>query len=222
MTSLKTFNNLPPAKQERIFQLALEEFSAKGYRGTSINVLVKRLAIAKGSIFQYFGDKQGLFLFVFTQAMEQVKAYLRTVREQTADADLYVRLRETLLAGVGLIRQQPQLYQLYLRILFEADTPLRDEILSSLRKASIGYIRDLLDHAHSRGELRPGIELDQTCFVLDALMDRFLQAQTVRHLDAGLGLFQIERDAAERWAANLVDTLRYGIGRAAPGDTAIA
>jgi TetR/AcrR family transcriptional regulator len=59
MATSPTFHNLPFNKQERILDGALSEFAEKGYARASLNSLVARLGIAKGSIFQYFHDKAG-------------------------------------------------------------------------------------------------------------------------------------------------------------------
>jgi AcrR family transcriptional regulator len=56
-----TFNNLPDEKREAIIRVVLEEFSKNGYRQASINTIAGRLVIAKGSIFQSFKTKEGLF-----------------------------------------------------------------------------------------------------------------------------------------------------------------
>ena len=67
----------PSDKQDRILDEALSEFAAKGYARASLNRLVSRLGIAKGSIFKYFRDKPGLFSQVFDFAVERVKRHLR-------------------------------------------------------------------------------------------------------------------------------------------------
>jgi TetR/AcrR family transcriptional regulator len=211
MTPLNTFQKLSAEKQERITRVALEEFSQKGYQGTSINVLVQRLGIAKGSIFQYFGDKKGLFYFVFSQAMHRVKDYLRTVRDQTVDEDVFSRLEKTMRAGVRFINKHPGLYALYLKMMFESSIPMRNDILRSLRENSLDYLKSLLEEGRERGELRPDLDLDQISFILDAVMDRFLQAQTIPHLDAGLGLYRVDEVLADEWIANVVDFIRKGI-----------
>ena len=213
MIPLKTFRNLSEEKQDRIRRVAVEEFSEKGFAGASINAMVGRLGIAKGSIFQYFGDKKGLFLFVFNTAMEMVKEYLRTVRDQTAQEDLFTRLEATLLAGVLFLKKHPVIYRLYIKTLFEYDVPFRNEILMSLRSYSLKYLRSLLSDAWDRGELRKGLDLDKAAFVLDALMDRFLQAQTVPHLDAGSGIHQCSEATAREWVRELTEMMRLGIGR---------
>ena len=213
MIPLKTFQNLSQEKQERITRAAVEEFSKKGYAGASINSLVERLAIAKGSIFQYFGDKKGLFLFVFNKTLEMVKDHLREIRDLPTDEDFFARLERILNAGVLFLHEHPLIYSLYLKTLFESDIPFRNEMLLALRKHSLGYIRSLLETAKKRGELRDDIDIDKASFVLDAVMDRFMQAQTIGHLDGGLGLYRCNKADAGIWVNELVDIMRQGIGK---------
>lgn len=216
MKPLDTFKNISRSKQDRIMAAAVEEFSERGYSKASINAIISRLNIAKGSIFQYFGDKKGLFFFVFDQSMEMVKDYLRSVRDQTAEEEIFVRLEKTLLAGISFLKSHPMIYRLYTKILFEYDIPFRNEILSSLRQYSFGYLRSLLDAGWQRGEIRRDIHPDRIGFLLDAVLDRFLQAQTIPYLDAGLGLYECDEAVAKQWAADLIAVLRTGIG--ATGD----
>jgi len=211
MNPLKTFEKLSAEKQERITRVAVEEFSRNGFHGTSTNTIVDRLGIAKGSIFKYFGDKNGLFRFIFTMSLEKVKSYLREVRDRTESESLFVRLEETLRAGVRFVNKHPSLYRLYLRVMFERQIPHRDEILIALRKYSHDYLKSLLKTARERGEIRSDVDLDMAGFVLDAVMDRFLQAQAIQHLDAGLGLYGISSEDAEPWITFLVKSLRGGL-----------
>ncbi len=217
MTARQTFLNLPETKRRRITDVAVKEFAVQGYAGASINRMVDRLQIAKGSIFQYFGDKSGLFMYVFNVAMAMVKDYLRDVRDSTADEELFARLDRTLTAGIAFVSTHPRIYTLYLRIQFDQTTPFRDEILSSLRKYSFTYLRSLLKTARDNGELRSDLDLDQAAFLLDAVMDRFLQALSMEHFDAGLGLYRLDREQAERWARELVAVIRNGIAGDAKG-----
>lgn len=207
---LKTFTNLPEAKQQSILQVALEEFSENGYERTSINTIVKRLGIAKGSIFQYFNDKKGLFVFVFEASLQNVKSYLKAVRDDTSCQDFYARLEQILKAGVRFIDAHPLIYRLYLRVLFESQMPFRQEILLTVRRYSHDFLREIIEAARERGEIRADLDVDITAFTLDALLDRFLQAQCVEHLDGGLGLHGIREPETDRWVAALVDLVRSG------------
>jgi futalosine hydrolase len=207
----KTFQNLSAQKKDRITRAIVEEFAVKGFAGASINAIVGRLNIAKGSIFQYFGDKKGAFMYVFHHCVEMVKDYLRSVRDQSMDEDLPSRLKKTLSAGVGYIRRHPLLYRLYLNVMFDAKIPFREEILRSLRAYSLEFLESLLETAKSRGELKHGLDIKKTAFMLDAVMDRFLQARAVSHLDAGQGIYSSTRKQTENWIETLVDSMCSGI-----------
>jgi futalosine hydrolase len=142
-----------------------------------------------------------------------VKSYLRNVRDRSIDDDLPVRLQKTLSAGIGFIKRHPLLYRLYLRLLFDAKAPFRDEILSSLRKYSLEFLESLLETAKMRGELQETSDIKKTAFLLDAIMDRFLQAYAVAHLDAGLGIFSASPEQTEEWIQDLVASICSGIRR---------
>lgn len=207
----KTFQKLPAEKQARITEAAIDEFASKGFDGASINTIVERLKIAKGSIFQYFGDKKGLFLFVFNRSVEMVKSYLKAVRDKTADEPLATRLKQTLTAGIDFIRQHPRLYRLYVKVLFESRLPFREELLLSLRQHSMEFLGSLLENAQSRGELRSDFDIAKASFVLDALMDRFLQAYMTPHLDANLGIYHAKDAQISVWIDEIVSIILTGV-----------
>ncbi|MCA1987383.1 MAG: TetR/AcrR family transcriptional regulator, partial [Desulfovibrio sp.] len=64
MSATETFAKIDPEKRARILEASLQEFAEYGYAQASINRVVQRCAIAKGSIFQYFSSKEGLFAYV--------------------------------------------------------------------------------------------------------------------------------------------------------------
>ncbi len=216
LESLKTFENLSSGKRDKIVRVALEEFSAHGYQNASTNTMVKRLGIAKGSIYQYFGDKKSLFLYVFNLSLEKVKDYLRGVRDETAEEEFFTRLEKTLKAAVEFINNHPLLYRLYLRVLFESQIPYRNEILFAIRKYSHNYLRSIIETAIKRGELQIDVDSNMSGFILDAVLDRFLQAQSVEHLDAGIGLYHISEKESYRWIEYIVKVIRSGIGAKIP------
>ncbi|MBW2095724.1 MAG: TetR/AcrR family transcriptional regulator, partial [Deltaproteobacteria bacterium] len=142
--ALKTFDKLDQKKKTRIFQEAVREFSVRGYAKASINAMVQNLGIAKGSIFQYFGDKQGLFNFVFSRSVEMVKDYLKAVRGETADENFFVRLETILTSGVQFVRKHPKIYTLYVKIQFEGNMGFCSKLLSSLRRESFEFLSELI------------------------------------------------------------------------------
>src|SRR5690349_22208673 len=62
----QTFLNLPEEKRETIFNAAVEEFAEYGLENASTNRIVANSGIAKGSFYQYFEDKQDVFMYLLS------------------------------------------------------------------------------------------------------------------------------------------------------------
>jgi AcrR family transcriptional regulator len=207
-----TFNNLETDKKQRILDTAVDEFAEQGFKQASLNRMVQKLGIAKGSIFQYFGNKEGLFQFIFNHAVELVRQSLRQVKQETADADFFERIRQSILAGIRFIDRHPRIYRVYLKMIFQEDFPLRAEFLQQVHLFSGEYLKPHVEAGIARGDLRPDLDVDMAVFFLDALMDRFLQAYCVSFLDAGAGIYQASEDEINRKVDEFIRLVRQGMG----------
>ena len=210
-TPRPTFHNLSPEKQERVLAAALGEFSDKGYQQASVNTMVSASGIAKGSIYQYFKDKKSLFLYIFDFAIGRVRRTLLAVKEETREEDFFVRLEKSLLAGVDFIHRHPRIYGLYLKILFDQHVPRRQELLAAVRRFAAEYLGSLVRQGQARGELRADLPTAAVIFLLDALLDRFLQATAVPFLDVTLGLDGAGPEDLRGRVGELVGLLREGL-----------
>ena len=64
------------AKRARILETAMRHFAERGYHASRIEDIATELSIAKGSVFQHFGSKEGLFLVAYQKAVSSFSAYL--------------------------------------------------------------------------------------------------------------------------------------------------
>ena len=173
-----TFLKVSPEKQQIILEAAIAEFAAYGYHQASINRLVNKLGIAKGSIFQYFGSKQGLFDHVFAQAKDVVSQHLRSIRNHTRNQDFFTRLAAILTSGLAFVREHPGLYRMYMHVLRDEHLPGRAAYLQQVRSASRAYLSGLVDQGVANRELDPDLPRAWAVLFLDALLDRFFQAMS--------------------------------------------
>lgn len=217
----QTFKNLENDKQQRILETAIEEFAAHGFRQASMNRMVQKLAIAKGSLFQYFVNKEGLFKVIFDYAVDLVRQSLRQVKHETAADDFFRRIRRSLLAGILFIQHHPKIYRIYLKMIFQEDFPLRAEFLQQVHLFSSEYLRPLVEKGIVDGDLRPDLDVDMAVFFLDALMDRFLQAYCVSFLDAGLGLYDASNAAIQQYVDAFIEIVRKGMSAQPADHTAV-
>ena len=209
--ALATFRHLPRDKQERVLAAALAEFADRGYHAASLNRLVAQAGIAKGSLYQYFPNKEGIFRHIFQFALGLVRRTLTAVKEETLKENFFTRLEKSLLAGVRFSREHPRVFSLYLKIQFDKNVPCREEFLAAVRRHATEYFGSLVRRARSRGELRPGLPAAAALFLLDAVFDRFLQAAAVPALDVTLGLHQAPEELIRQRVRELMNLLREGL-----------
>ncbi|MGH7620186.1 MAG: TetR family transcriptional regulator, partial [Gemmatimonadaceae bacterium] len=48
------FDNLDPDKQQRLFEAAADEFADHGFESASLNRIIERAGMSKGSLYYYF------------------------------------------------------------------------------------------------------------------------------------------------------------------------
>lgn len=169
------FEQLPEEKQARIVDASIAEFAENDYTSASLNRVVSRAGIAKGSIFNYFNTKKSLYDYIYGIALGEVKSYLRKVRDETADLPFEVRLAKIVDSGVQFITEHPRMARIYFRLIYSADSPDRQKIVRELQKLSDEYLGEIIQDALSQKELDLNLNKAQAVFYLDAVLNRFLK-----------------------------------------------
>lgn len=83
---MDTFLRLPEEKRTRFLDAAWEEFTRVGFAEASINQIVHRAGIPRGSFYQYFTDKQDLFNYLMGEVREHfVEMYCRIAEQAKGD-----------------------------------------------------------------------------------------------------------------------------------------
>ncbi|MBA3015772.1 MAG: TetR/AcrR family transcriptional regulator [Proteobacteria bacterium] len=207
-----TFSNLPLEKRLRIETALVSEFAAKGYQNASLNTVVKALGIAKGSLYQYFSNKEAIFLHIFDHFVRAVKDMVQQPAEsEPTDHDFWSVVRRTMLAGVAFVERYPDYYQLYLNVLFEYDIPNREELISQVRLFSLDFFGPLALQGQREGTVTSGVPVSMVVFLIDAALDRFLQGYARSYLDGGLNLAAKDGPALITEIDLLIETLKNGL-----------
>jgi len=206
-----TFCNLPAEKRQRIISIAVEEFAANGYQKASLNNVVKRSEISKGSLYQYFENKEGLFLHIFESFTELVKSAANAALASVAKADFFTQLEAIIWAGIRFIDTHPEYFQIYLRVLFEQDVPRREELVSRVRLFPLEYMGPLCEAGQRNGSIRSDVEPAMAVFIVDAALERFLQAYAKPYLDSGLGLMNKDEEQLRETVTTLTMVLRASL-----------
>jgi TetR/AcrR family transcriptional regulator len=172
---MNKFDQLPTEKQARIVDASVAEFSNRDYETASMNIVVERAGIAKGSLFNYFKTKSLLYDHIYKLALGEVKAYLRKVRDETAGLPFEIRLTGIVNSGVQFITEHPRLAKIYFRLIYSTDSPNRQKIVSELQNLSNDYLGKIIQDGMDRNELDSNLNKGQAVFFLDSILNRFLK-----------------------------------------------
>jgi|TARA_B110000116_G_scaffold124276_1_gene107794 TetR/AcrR family transcriptional regulator len=175
ISNTNKFEQLPEEKQSRIVNASISEFAEKDYETASMNTVVNKAGISKGSLFNYFKTKSVLYDHIYQLALGEVKLYLRDVRDETIDLSFENRLSKVVDSGVLFITEHPRLARIYFRLVYSGDSPNRKKIVNELQDMSDDYLGNIIQDAMDRNELNPNLDKSQSVFFLDAVLNRFLK-----------------------------------------------
>ena len=77
-----TFFRLPQEKRQRLLDAAWEEFTQARFSAVSINKIILRARIPRGSFYQYFSDKEDLFRYLLEGNQEHFISVLGGLLEE--------------------------------------------------------------------------------------------------------------------------------------------
>ncbi len=206
-----TFENLPAAKQNRIISEAVHEFAVHGYRRASLNTLVKKLGIAKGSLYQYFENKEALYLFIFHRFTGLVKKILKDSVNTEPENDFFKQVDQTIKAGLKFIDHYPEYYQIYLRLQLEQETPKRVELLQKVRLFSKEYFGALCQQAQEAGKIRSDQSCSTIIFCVESMLDRFMETYAAQNKTKGKKVVDFPGASPYDQIENIIAILQKGL-----------
>jgi AcrR family transcriptional regulator len=200
-----TFFNLPEEKRALICDVALDEFAEYPYDQTSINRIVAKSGIAKGSFYQYFGDKKDLFLYLTELIAKEKINYLSPVILNPEEHDIFTVVRELFLSGIQFAREHPRYDAIGKKILSNKDAPIYKELRANNQPSSSAVFERLLERAAVKGEIKADTDIKMLAYLLTAMSTTIIEYSIRANPDATY-------EAMNQGVDLFIDILRDGIG----------
>ena len=201
------------AKRVRIIEVAMKQFAEHGFEAARIGDMAVELGIAKGSIFQHFGNKDGLFLEVYKKAARSFSPYLR-VPSEIRQGGFFEILRYWLVRTEHFVREDWIPYRIYLLGNYGTNLALKREINRFITSEDPYGRIEFVRWGLQRGELRQDLDVEAIVSIVDWIVERFQDALVTEELDPGL--FRRTGAAPEKKEARIhqfLDILRRAIGK---------
>jgi TetR/AcrR family transcriptional regulator len=200
------------AKRGRIVEAATKHFAEHGYHDARVGDIAIALGIAKGSIFQHFGSKDGLFFEVYKRAVRSFAKYLDAPAE-VRQGGFFEVLRYWLVRTEHLVHEDWIAYRISLLGNYGTDLALKREtnrfLLTEDPYGTVSFLRFGLE----RGDLRDDLDIEMMVSIIDWMVERFQDALLTAELDPGL--FRRQGELAEKKEARIqqfLSVLQRAIG----------
>ena len=178
-------------KRALVLAKARQLFGECGYKALSMDRLAEQAGVSKGSVFAFYGTKQGLFAEVVGALLEEIIQFTATQKKPGASA--LESLETVFRAGFSFIQLHPQMYHFF----SQQARMVVPEKLAEHKTYWIETFTHFLALAEQEGALCPGVNVVATGeaiyhlhkVLIEELFSRQdLQAVSGETLDAAIGM----------------------------------
>jgi len=164
-----TFFNLPEVKRTLICDVALDEFTEYPFDQASINRIVAKSGIAKGSFYQYFEDKKDLFLYILHLIAKEKLNYTSPIMSNPDEHDIFTLIRELFLSGIQFASEYPRYAAIGNKLFTNDAAAIYNKAKADNLPSSYAFFETLLEKAIARGEVRADIDIKMFAYVITSL-----------------------------------------------------
>lgn len=168
MDNFEKFNVLQEEKKVQIMNAAMDEFVKGGYEKASMNRLVEKAGISKGSLFYYFTSKKDLYLFLFryceTLALENARR-----QADASEHDFIRRMKNHMQENIKLLRTYPNIYAFMRSCKTEMSEAVRPSI-SQIMAESSEELFGMLYRDIDKSLFIEGVDVEMAMFAIKASM----------------------------------------------------
>jgi AcrR family transcriptional regulator len=157
-------------------------FNERGYDGTSMEDLSKRLGISKSSIYHHVESKEVLLSLALDRALDGLFAVADQVRGH--DIPAIERLERLVRASVGVLVERLPYVTLLLRARGNTSTERR---ALARRREFDQIVAELVKEAEQDGDIRPDVDPAITARLLFGMINSLVEWYRPDHLDTGAG-----------------------------------
>ena len=171
---------------ESLLAVAVGVFNERGYDGTSMEDLSRRLGISKSSIYYHVSSKEELLSLALDRALDGLFAVVEEIR--SSDAPAIDRLERLVRASVGVLAERLPYVTLLLRARGNTGTERR---ALARRREFDQIVADLVKEAERDGDIRPDVEPAITARLLFGMINSLVEWYRPDRPDAAAGAAEL-------------------------------
>lgn len=176
----------PLLKYEELLEESLNEFSKTKFEDASLNDILKRANMSKGSFYHNFGDKFGLYLALMDIVVKKKMDFFSSQMElKQYSGDFFGTIRELAKATMDFIFADKRLYDLSNRYM-EVSDELKDRIMEFFPYDFNKVFGVLINSAIKSGQIDSRFSPEFILKILEILLTNSYKLVSVNNGDAEL------------------------------------
>ncbi|HHT85041.1 MAG: TetR/AcrR family transcriptional regulator [Bacillota bacterium] len=110
----------PLLRYPRLLEAAIDEFAMRRYEDASLNDILKKSGMSKGSLYHHFGDKFGLYLAMMDIIVQKKISYFYPLMSEKLDTgDFFGTLKQVMKATLEFMLADERMHHLSVRVMEE-------------------------------------------------------------------------------------------------------
>ncbi len=162
----QTFLNLSEEKRRVIIDAAIDEFAEYGLENASTNRIVANSGIAKGSFYQYFEDKQDVFMHLLRVIEEEKTEFFKDKHPPGGNMDTFQYFRWMIKTGMEFNTKHPLLTQAVSRVMF-GEGLYYGQVFADIRERTSQALKSTIEQAIKNGEVDPSVDVDLAVMIME-------------------------------------------------------
>lgn len=173
------FFDLPKEKQNAIINGAMHVFAKYKYKKATTEEIAKEAGISKALLFHYFGNKKGLYLFLYDYAVQKSYEQMKELKNKK-DNDFFDKIIDAQNCKVKILLEHPDLMMFLTKVYFEENEDvkgvIKDGFKNSTVEAKINFFEDV-DLTKFKDDVSPKQVLNIVFWMAEGFMkDKKLEA----------------------------------------------
>ncbi len=165
----RTFRRLDASRQQAVINAILDEAFEKGPASLNIKEIARRASVSIGSLYQYFPKRDGLLDFTIRLCVLYMNDMFEMSRPYLAGMPLAEALRTYLSYGIEWGKEEAGLVRFFGRAAYQGDPDLAERVVRPVAEAMRKIVREMLEQAVKRGEIRPDLDLESVARLVNGL-----------------------------------------------------
>jgi AcrR family transcriptional regulator len=196
-----TYRRLDPDRQAAITAAILAEARERGPARVRLKETAAAAGVSVGSLYQYFGDRDGVLGFAIELVCSSLVAELNSYLPLLARMPLRDGLTAWVSGGEQWTQEYAAAMRFFARGAYEGDPVVSRRLVAPVSTVMVEAIRTMLAAGIERGEVRPELDLDATARAVHVQLSGVMDAPLIPGLAEYFRVAEGDVTAADTLAA---------------------